>query len=450
MLPGSDDDASTVERVTITEEEEDADVVETMEEFVDEEIVEEDDMTDDDILAEVDAAAAHISPMTVPEVALSRKQRNAACQPAPKTMPKPVPVVNFAPSHQKRGPRKSTQVLKNMTGGMKTLTSQLLTEGSRQYRESIRDTSSLGAEFYSGSRSMLRHFASFLLQPVWVPGKRAIPVQRSRGMLFVIDIVRFGGTFAGIFAALFLVLNYQSFWEIARARMEPLNQANLAVADPVGEELEKILTEGGDPASADAAPQVNTNTNNLFSYVPPVGPPQPQLIVPKLGLNVPIVIPSDDPLINQDWKGLEEEIQTALQDGVVHYPGTAQPGQGGNFFLTGHSSYYPWAPGKYKSVFARLGDLEVGDEYWVYYKGDKHRFVVDSKKEVRPSDVTVLDQPTDRRMGTLMTCWPVGTTLRRMIVTSTEVDPLTGSVLGVGQHGTQDILPQVKVEVLPI
>jgi len=138
-----------------------------------------------------------------------------------------------------------------------------------------------------------------------------------------------------------------------------------------------------------------------------------------------------------------------LQRGVVHYPGTAKAGQAGNFFVTGHSSYYPWSPGKFKTVFARLGDLQPGDEYWVYYGGDKHRYTVTDKKEVKPSNVDVLNQPVGKRTSTLMTCTPVGTTLRRLIITADEVDPVTGIALEVGEQPARE-LPEIKMEVLPI
>ena len=85
----------------------------------------------------------------------------------------------------------------------------------------------------------------------------------------------------------------------------------------------------------------------------------------------------------------------------------------------------------------------------MYYGGDKHRFIVRSKKEVKPSNVSVLDQPLDRRISTLMTCTPIGTTLRRLILSAEEVDPVTGITLSIGEKG-QRPLPAVKTQMLPI
>ena len=50
----------------------------------------------------------------------------------------------------------------------------------------------MGAQLYLGSMSLGRRFGRFLLQPVWIPGKRSVPKQRSRGFLFATDVLRFG------------------------------------------------------------------------------------------------------------------------------------------------------------------------------------------------------------------------------------------------------------------
>lgn len=315
---------------------------------------------------------------------------------------------------------------------------QLLAEGERQVRTSAIDASHT-------SRGLLRMAHRFLTQPVLVPCRRKTVKRTSRGALFVLDIVRFGGTFAAIFALLFSAMNYESFIAIASAKIEPILafttfDTSASVQRSLAQKLREVpsLTVAG------------TAEEGLLAHLPSVGPPEDLLVIPSLNLRAPIVSPATDSLVREDWKQLEDDIQKGLEDGVVHYPGTAEPGQAGNFFLTGHSSYFPWAEGDYKSVFARLGSLNVGDEFWVYHGGDQHRYVIDTKKEIVPNDVTVLDQPITRRMATLMTCTPVGTTLRRLILTAQEVDPLTGEAMDVGEHQHQEARPNIKVEALPI
>ena len=119
--------------------------------------------------------------------------------------------------------------------------------------------------------------------------------------------------------------------------------------------------------------------------------------------------------------------------------------------MTGHSSYYPWDDGNYKDVFARLSELDVGDTYTSYYGGDRHTYRVTKKYEVKPNNVSVLDQPTTKRLSTLMTCTPVGTTLRRLIVQAEEIDLISGEVLKVGEKTTDTPdNPFSRLEALPI
>jgi LPXTG-site transpeptidase (sortase) family protein len=297
----------------------------------------------------------------------------------------------------------------------------------------------------------LSHAQSFFchhaLTPLPVPQtlKRALHPRTSIGR-FLLDSVRFGCTFACIFSLLFAALNYHSFWQIAKAQF--------ALGDTI--QHEQALTQVaqgtfGVSKDGEQSSSLTDSSLGLLAALPAVGPAEDRLIIPKIGKNVAIVRPSMDALINEDWKKFEQDIQDALRDGVVHYPGSARPGQAGNFFVTGHSSYYPWDPGKYKDVFARLHELEIGDRYSVYYGGEKHVYRIISKREVRPTDVSVLDQPMDKRLSTLMTCTPIGTTLRRLILTAEEIDPNTEEVLKVGEQTTDATLQRLKnLEALPM
>lgn len=311
----------------------------------------------------------------------------------------------------------------------------LLAEGARQYRESFEETLPLLKELNMETRSVIKRTMDFFRQPVWIPGRKEQVKEYRRGTLFVFDMFRFGGTFAMIFGGLFLALNYQSFWQIAAAKVAPLIDTP-SLDMPIDGGFATTQTKGS--ASA-----------GFLAYLPEVGPPVNTLIVPKLKITVPIVQPPTEALLQQNWDQVEKDIQDALVHGAVHYPGTARAGQAGNFFITMHSSNYPWIVSQYNTIGARLHELVPGDEYWVYYGGDKHRYVVKSTKEVSPSDVTVLDQPGDQRLSTLMTCTPVGTTLRRLIIVAEEVDPVTGVALKVGEKMTEPA-QKLGVQSLPI
>lgn len=309
--------------------------------------------------------------------------------------------------------------IRNRFHSLSVIADSVSKETTAQVAETMASSGALLRDMSNVTASSLSRLWEFLTHPVTVPTRKATKTWK-RSTLFFLDVFRFGGTFAAIFAVLFTALNAQSFWEIAKANVTPL-------LEPPSLELESAPL----PSSPVAAS--TPETQGLLAYLPEVGPPINMVMIPKLRIIAPLVQPPTEALLRQDWPAVEKDIQESLLKGVVHYPGTAKPGQAGNFFLTGHSSNYGWIKSQFNSIFARLHQLSVGDEYWVYWNGDSHRYIVRSKKEVSPSDVTVLDQPPDQRIATLMTCSPVGTTLRRLIVQSQEVDPDSGEVLRVGE-----------------
>jgi len=152
-----------------------------------------------------------------------------------------------------------------------------------------------------------------------------------------------------------------------------------------------------------------------------VMPTDDRLIIPRIEQNIPIVRVSSENLLAKDWNALEKDMQKALQEGVVHYPGTSVPGQPGNTVVTGHSSYFPWDPGKFKDVFALLHKVVVGDEIVAYYNQQKYVYKVVEIKVVMPDNIEVLKQTSTPQL-TLITCTPVGTNLKRLIVIAKPVD----------------------------
>lgn len=152
--------------------------------------------------------------------------------------------------------------------------------------------------------------------------------------------------------------------------------------------------------------QNNTETiesNSLHSA-------QPHTIsIPSLDITAPVIYEA----ATED----ETLFQTLLQSGVVHYPFTATPDQTGNVVLFGHSSGSWLAPGNYKSVFAKLDILQRGDIIRIAYRDELYTYKVTSSQIVRPTDVSVL-QPTEDRRLTLITCYPVGSNAKRLIVTA--------------------------------
>lgn len=139
-----------------------------------------------------------------------------------------------------------------------------------------------------------------------------------------------------------------------------------------------------------------------------------RIIIPKIGKNIPLVDVKLD--AGFDFDHIENIFMQELEKGVVRYPGTAKPGETGNAFIFGHSSNYPWMKGEYNSVFVLLDQLSFGDQIIVYYNQKKFTYIIREKKVVKPGNVKVLDRDESKKELSLMTCWPIGTTLNRLIV----------------------------------
>lgn len=119
---------------------------------------------------------------------------------------------------------------------------------------------------------------------------------------------------------------------------------------------------------------------------------------------------------------------TNLNENLVHFEGTALPGQPGAPVIFGHSVlrqfYNPSVknPRRYNSIFSTIMTLKPGDEIFITADGVKYTYVVNSKTEVKPEDVHILTQKYDAKQLKLVTCTPEGTYLRRGVVTAQLIE----------------------------
>jgi LPXTG-site transpeptidase (sortase) family protein len=141
--------------------------------------------------------------------------------------------------------------------------------------------------------------------------------------------------------------------------------------------------------------------------------PENVIIIPKINVTAPLIFPKTTN---------EPDVLVALRDGVVHYYGTAMPGENGNAAFFGHSSNDWWEPGNYKFVFVILERLSVGDTYEIHYNSRKYVYQVTETKVVAPNDLSVLNQ-TAEPTSTLITCTPPGTSWRRFVVSAKQISP---------------------------
>ncbi len=131
------------------------------------------------------------------------------------------------------------------------------------------------------------------------------------------------------------------------------------------------------------------------------------LVIPKINANAK-VIENIDPFN-------PEEYQLALSKGIAHAKGTALPGDIGNVFLFSHSSSDFGLATRFNSIFYLLDKLEAGDEVAIYYKNIKYIYVLQKKLFVKPKEISYLSKEANVPTLTLMTCWPPGTSLKRLI-----------------------------------
>lgn len=133
------------------------------------------------------------------------------------------------------------------------------------------------------------------------------------------------------------------------------------------------------------------------------------IVIPKIQANAK-VIDNIDPYNSRQY-------EVALTKGVAHAKGTAYPGHAGNDFIFAHSSADWVIANRYNSVFYLAHKLEKGDEIDLYYKKQKYTYDVFDKKIVDASAIQYLDNNVgDTSILTLMTCYPPGTSLKRLII----------------------------------
>ncbi len=135
-------------------------------------------------------------------------------------------------------------------------------------------------------------------------------------------------------------------------------------------------------------------------------PKETRVVIPRINVDAPIVFMESRN---------NEDILEAIKEGIAHYVDTAMPGRIGNMFLTGHSSYYWWSGGKYNQVLALLSHLKQNDLIYIYHKGGTYVYRVKDSIVVRPNQTQVLNSTPTPTLS-IMTCIPLGTNLKRLVV----------------------------------
>jgi LPXTG-site transpeptidase (sortase) family protein len=132
------------------------------------------------------------------------------------------------------------------------------------------------------------------------------------------------------------------------------------------------------------------------------------ILIPKIKANTK-VIKDVDPFNSNDY-------QLALTKGVAHAKTSTTPDLGGNTFIFAHSAGNWYQANQYNAVFYLLKKLVKGDQITLYYQGQPYDYYLTESKLVDSQDVDYLTAKSFEKQLTLMTCWPPGTTLKRLII----------------------------------
>lgn len=131
----------------------------------------------------------------------------------------------------------------------------------------------------------------------------------------------------------------------------------------------------------------------LYPTRPKIGDEIGQLEIPKLKAALPIYHGSD-----------EDE----LEKGVGHYAKSVLPGENDNTVLSGHRD----------TVFRRLGEIKVGDQFIIQTSAGKFTYKVRKTRIVDKNDRTII-VPKPRATLTVTTCYPfnyIGSAPKRYIL----------------------------------
>jgi len=180
----------------------------------------------------------------------------------------------------------------------------------------------------------------------------------------------------GVIATFGPALYYEASFRISQIRGIKYTVAAESETSPLGELLKKQRNQGGGLASVLIGPreQILRPIDTEFN-----------ILIPKIGANAK-VFPNIDP-------SDENAFLPVLREGVAHSRGTVFPGSAGNIYLFAHS------------------------EIVMIYQGTRFNYTVTRSAIVDPDDVSFI---TEAQGGPeqliLQTCWPPGTTWKRLLV----------------------------------
>ena len=162
---------------------------------------------------------------------------------------------------------------------------------------------------------------------------------------------------------------------------------------------------------------------------------EPKIIIPKINVDAPEVY------------GAAPDVPSprkAMEKGVAHFAvsgASALPGQAGNVVLAGHSSNDAFAAGGYKFIFAQNEKLQKDDVIYLNYEGKRYTYKITGSEVVKPNEVSKIQTGTQKPMLTLVSCVPVGTADKRLLVYADQISPDPNTASAAAENNATGQIP---------
>lgn len=124
-------------------------------------------------------------------------------------------------------------------------------------------------------------------------------------------------------------------------------------------------------------------------------PPQEDILYPIRPLEGDVIGKLKIPALQQILPIIHGTDEDELEEGIGHFSESVLPGENNNSVLSGHRD----------TVFAKLGELEIGNELVVDTSAGSFTYKISTIRIVDKDDKTII-VPTDHAVLTVSTCYP--------------------------------------------
>ena len=203
-----------------------------------------------------------------------------------------------------------------------------------------------------------------------------------------------------VFIGVYAFINWQSLSALlfGHGASTAAEQKKTEIASQVEGLTTKLNKNGGTKQILGSIVNIRAEASSQFA--------NDWLYYPELGIEAPV-----------EWQVNQADIERMMPDSLINVAGSALPAENGDMLIAGHSSYYSWSKGKYKNIFAGLVKAKEGDSIVIRRKDLTNFYKVSEIKQIGGNDNLDLHiGGTYSKNLYLMTCVPVGTSWRRLII----------------------------------